>query len=89
MVELLLNTIYAVWAGSWDLLLECARDMIPYCFAYNNVNYARFLANFLGDMLALKNDFPEVYQPFQTVILQHSLPIPTVSAGVKLRKLLK
>ena len=64
MIELLLNTIYAVRPGSWDLLLECAREMIPYCFAYNNVNYARYLTNVLGDMLALENDFPEVHQRF-------------------------
>ena len=43
MIELLLNTIYAVRTGNWDLLLECAREMIPYYFAYNSVNYARYL----------------------------------------------
>ena len=64
MIELLLNTIYAVGTGSWDLLLECAREMIPYCSAYNNVNYARYLTNFLGDMQALQNDFPKVHQRF-------------------------
>ena len=25
MIELLLNTMYGVWAGSWELLFECAR----------------------------------------------------------------
>ena len=63
-MELLLNTIYGVRAGSLDLLLECAREMIQYFFAYNNANYARYLTNSLGDMLALENDFPEVYQRF-------------------------
>ena len=64
MMELLLNTIYGVRAGSLDLLLECTREMIQYFFAYNNANYAHYLTNFLGDMLALENDFPEVYQRF-------------------------
>ena len=63
MIELLLNTIYTVRAGSWDLLLEYAREIIPYCFACN-VNYTRYLTNVLGDMLPLKNNFPEVYQCF-------------------------
>ena len=53
-IELLLNTIYTVRAGSWDLLLEHARDeIIPYCFACN-VNYTRYLTNVLGDMLPLE-----------------------------------
>ena len=46
------------------MLLECAREIIPYCFANNNVKYGRYLTNFLGDMLALENDFLKVYQSF-------------------------
>ena len=64
MIELLLNTIYVVRDESQDLLLECAIEMIPYCFAYNNVNFARYLRNVLGDMLGLEKDFPEVQQHF-------------------------
>ena len=64
MIELLLNTIYVVRDGSWDLLLECAREMILYCFAYSNVNHARYLTNVLGEMLGLENEIPEVYQRF-------------------------
>ena len=64
MIELLFNIIYAVRSWSWDLLLEFAREMIPYCFACNNANYARYLTNFLDDMLAFESDFPEVYQRF-------------------------
>ena len=61
MVELLLNTIYAIRAGYWELLLECIRNILPYTFAYGNINYARYLSAMLGDMLELSNDFPEVW----------------------------
>jgi hypothetical protein len=62
MVDLLLNTVYSVRSGSWDLLLECIREIIPFCFAYDHHNYARYLTNFLGDMLALKDDYPEIHE---------------------------
>ena len=64
MVDLLLNTIYSVRSGKWELLLECVRDIIPYAFAYDNLNYARYLTGMLGDMLSLPTDFPEVYEEF-------------------------
>ena len=61
MVELLLNTIYACRAGKWELLLECTRDVAAYAFAYDNFNYARYLTPFLGEMLNLEVDHPEIY----------------------------
>ena len=60
MVELLLNTIYAIRAWYWELLLECIRNILPYTFAYDNINYARYLSAILGEMLQLPKDFPEV-----------------------------
>ena len=62
MTEILLNTIYAVCSGSGHLLLECIREMLPYCFAYDHLNYARYLTYFLGDMLQLNRSFPEIYE---------------------------
>ena len=62
MVELLLNTICTVRSGNWELLLECIRHIIPYTFAYDNINYARYLTAFLGDMLQLPSEFPGVYK---------------------------
>ena len=64
MVELLLNTIYACRAGKWELLLECIRDVVAYAFAYDNFNYARYLTPFLGEMLNLEVDHPEIYNAF-------------------------
>lgn len=64
MIELLLNTISAIRSGRWELLLECIRDIIPYAFAYDNINYARYLTGMLGEMLELPSTFPEVYEEF-------------------------
>ena len=64
MIELLLNTIYAIRAGNWELLLECIRNILPYTFAYGNINYARYLTPMLADMLQLPEDFSGVYEEF-------------------------
>jgi hypothetical protein len=64
MVEILLNTIYSIRSGKWELLIECIRCIIPYTFAYNNFNYARYLPAMLGDMLQLPTEFPEIYEEF-------------------------
>ena len=61
MVELLLNTVYAIRAGYWELLLECIRNILPYTFAYDNINHARYLSAMLGDTLQLPNIFQEVW----------------------------
>ena len=62
MVELLLNTIYALRAGDWLLLIECIRLILPYTFGYDHLNYARYLTTMLGDMLRLPENFPDVAQ---------------------------
>ena len=64
MIQLLLNTIYALRAGDWLLLIECIRLIFPYTFDYDHVNYARYLTTMLGDMLRLAEDFPDVYEEF-------------------------
>ena len=49
MVGLLLNIIYSGRLGRWELLLEFIREVIPYAFAYDHVNYARYLTVMLGE----------------------------------------
>ena len=61
MVGLLLNIIYSCRLGNWELLLEFIREVIPYAFAYDHVNYARYLTVMLGEMFSLEEQFPEVY----------------------------
>ena len=65
MMDTLLNTIYAVRCGNWDLLLESIRDIIPFFFAYDHINYARYTTVMLADMLSLPDKFPDVYSEFE------------------------
>jgi hypothetical protein len=38
--------------------------MIPWCFAYDHLNYARYLPAYIADMSHLESQCPEVYQHF-------------------------
>ena len=64
MIELLLNTIYSIRSGQWELILECLGEVIPFAFAYGHHNYSRYLTIMLGDMLSIPEEFPEVHQEF-------------------------
>ena len=48
--ELLLNLIFATRSGNWKLYLACIVEVIPWTFAYDRQNYARYLIPFLNDM---------------------------------------
>lgn len=43
MAQILLNVIFATRSGNWVLLLESLKDIVPYTFAYGNINYARYV----------------------------------------------
>ena len=58
---MLLNTIYATRAGNWFLLLECYRDMMPYTFPYDHLNYAKYLPPMLAELTELEEKYPGVY----------------------------
>ena len=57
MVKLLLNIIYDIRAGYFELLLECIPNVLSYTFPYDNINYARYLLAMLGNMLQLPKEF--------------------------------
>ena len=64
MTELLLNTIYSIRKRDWELLLVCIWNTTPYTFAYDNINYARYLTAMLRDMVQLQYRFPGIYEEF-------------------------
>ena len=41
--DILLGLLRASHEGDWDLHLHAIRLMIPWCFAYDRLNYARYL----------------------------------------------
>lgn len=46
------------------LHLSCIRAIIPWCFAYDRVNYARYLPYYLAQMSQLPTTHPDVYAEF-------------------------
>ena len=65
MVSLLLRLIRATREGNWPLHLACVKDMLPWLFAYDRTNYARYLPLYLCDMLSLGNEHSVTNQAFQ------------------------
>ena len=60
MVEILLGLLRASREGNWELHLSCVRNMIPWCFSYDNINYARYLSVYLSQMSHLDTEKPDV-----------------------------
>ncbi|KAJ8021223.1 hypothetical protein HOLleu_38359 [Holothuria leucospilota] len=65
MVQLLLHFIRATREGNWELHLSSTRSMIPWYFAYDRVNYARYLPAYWLEMCSLQKDHPAIYAEFR------------------------
>ena len=46
------------------MLLSCINEIIPFAFAYDDINYVRYLTTMLANMSTLNDDFSEIYQEF-------------------------
>ena len=64
-VEILLNLLQASQEGNWSLHLASIQAIIPWCFAYDRTNYARYLPWYLDNMLSLPNSHPEVQRQLE------------------------
>ena len=64
MVEILLGLIRASREGDWMLHLASLRAMIPWCFAYDRLNYARYLPYNYAQMYQLPTTNPDVHAEF-------------------------
>ena len=64
MVTILLQFIKAERTGNWKLHLSATAAMLPYFFAMDRPNYARWLPVYLCDMNQLETDHPQTYQEF-------------------------
>ena len=71
MVEILLSKIYAAQTGNCFLLLEWYHYMMPYTFAYDHLNYAKYLPPILTELTELEDQHPEVCRG---LLLETSLP---------------
>ena len=64
MVKLLLQFVKAERAGNWDMHLLCVSAMLPYFYAMDKPNYARWLPVYLMDMKQLATKHPDVHHEF-------------------------
>ena len=64
MMANLLNVLYATRTGKWRLYLESLRNILPYVFAYDHLNYAKYMTALLGEMLNLEQSHPNIYREF-------------------------
>ena len=63
-MNIILNLIYATRIGDWLLYINSLKELLPWVFAYDRTNYARYLSVFLMDMVSLPSTHPEVYSQF-------------------------
>lgn len=59
-----LSLLRASREGNWELHINAIRTLIPWCFAYDKVNYARYLSPYLAEMTNLQEKNPEVHGAF-------------------------
>ena len=64
MWELFLCIIYAKRSGDWELNVESIRSILPWLFAYDRQNYARYLTLYFMDLLNLEENYPSIHCEF-------------------------
>ena len=64
-MELTIFTL--IWSfreGDFSLHRQALSELVPYFFANNNINYARWITIHLRDMISLEQEHPEVAAKF-------------------------
>ena len=65
MVELLLAFIRSIRTGDWTLHCSCLRSMLPWIYAYDRVNYARYMTIYVSEMEQLEKTHPTAHRELQ------------------------
>ena len=63
--DILLGLLRASREGNWNLHLHAVRNMIPWCFAYDKLNYARYMSPYYAQMTNLPENNPRLYEAFK------------------------
>ena len=58
MIGMLLSFIRATRTTNWSLHLSSVRRMLPWFFAYDRINYARYLTVYWLEMMSLERTHP-------------------------------
>ena len=66
MVQLLLLFLRATRTQDWSLHLACIRRMLPWFYAYNHTNYARYGTYYWADMSTLSTRNPSAHEALQS-----------------------
>jgi len=64
-VKLLLGLLQANRESDWNFYLTCIRGVIPWCFAFDKVNYAKYLPVYCAQKTQLEHSCPELFPNFQ------------------------
>ena len=62
--RILLALLRSSREGNWELHMAAVRSMIPWCFAYDRQNYARYLSVYYVEMSQFSNEHPQVHKHF-------------------------
>ena len=62
LVDILLGLLRVPREGNWELHISTIRKMIPWCFAYDHVSYASYLASYLSEMSHLEKEYLDVLE---------------------------
>ncbi|CAB4001853.1 Hypothetical predicted protein [Paramuricea clavata] len=65
MVQILLDFAKSIKLGDWKLHLQSTENMLPWMFAYDRPNYARFLTYYLVSMKKLPETHLHIHQQFE------------------------
>lgn len=64
MIATLLQFVRATRQGLWELHTSVLQSMLPWYFAYDHVNYARYLPVYIAEMANLSESHPSVHASF-------------------------
>ena len=62
MVDILLAFVRSIREGNCVFHFVCLRQMLPYKFAYDRINYAWYMTIYYCEMTVLERTHPEAYQ---------------------------
>ena len=66
--DILIGILRASCEGNWNLHLHAVRNMIQWCFAYDKLNYARYMSPHYDQMTNLPEKNPRVYEAFLGIL---------------------
>lgn len=64
MVDILFAFTRSLRTGDWNLHIAATQKMLPWFFAYDRQNYARYSSLYLSEMKQLETTHPAVYKEF-------------------------